>query len=133
MEGGCVSAKGRKRSSAASTSRRSSSKNGGSFIGAGKRGAGDAGRSSRFALAFRIEWLGSKFAVGFFQKNFHAAFRLFELLLAFAGQRHAFFEELHGVIKRKLRAFEAADNFLETREGALKVRLFRRLGFFCER
>jgi len=85
---------------------------------------------SRFGLAFRIERLGGELAVGFFQKNFDAAFGFFELLLAFTGERHAFFEELHGIVERELGAFETADDFLEAGEGALKIRLLGRLGFF---
>ena len=90
---------------------------------------GGAARS-RFGLAFRVERLGGELAVGFFQKNFYAAFGLFELLLAFAGKRDTLFEELHGIVEGKLWAFEAADDFFETCERALKVGLFRRLGFF---
>jgi hypothetical protein len=85
---------------------------------------------SRFALAFRIERLGDKFAIGFFEQNFDAAFGLFELLLAFAGKGDALFEELHGIVKRKLRALEAANHLFEAREGALKVGLLGRFGFF---
>lgn len=90
---------------------------------------GGAARS-RFGLAFWIERLGGELAVCFFQKNFYAAFSLFELLLAFAGKRDTFFEELHGIVEGKLWAFEAADDFLEASERALEVGLFRRLGFF---
>jgi hypothetical protein len=90
---------------------------------------GDAARS-RFALAFGIEGLGGEFAVGFFKENFDAAFGLFQLLLAFAGEGHAFFEEFHGVVERKLGAFEAADDLFEACEGALKIGLLGRLGFF---
>jgi hypothetical protein len=78
---------------------------------------------SRFALAFRIERLGDKFAIGFFEQDFYAALSFFELLLAFPGKRNALFEELHGIVERKLRALEAADYFFEASEGALKVGL----------
>ena len=85
---------------------------------------------SRLVLAFGIERLGSEFTVRFFQQNFDAAFGLFELLLAFAGKGHAFFEEFHGIVERQLWAFEPTDNFFETSEGALKVGLLGRFGFF---
>ena len=85
---------------------------------------------SRFALAFGIERLGGELAIGFFQQDFDATFGLFKLLLAFAGKGHAFFEKLHGIVERELRAFEAADDLFEASEGALKVRLLGRFGFF---
>jgi hypothetical protein len=88
---------------------------------------------SRFALAFRIEWLRCEFAVRFFQKDFDTAFGLFELLLAFAGQGHAFFEEFHGIVERKLRAFEPANDLFETSERALKIGFLGRLGLFGSR
>jgi hypothetical protein len=85
---------------------------------------------SRFVLAFGIERLGDKFAIGFFQEDFDAAFGFFELLLAFAGKRDTFFKELHGLVERKLRALESADHFFEARERAFKIRLLSRFGFF---
>ena len=88
------------------------------------------GDRSRFGLAFGVEGFGGEFAVGFFEEDFYAAFRFFELLLAFAGEDDAFFEELHGFVERKLGTFEAADDFFEAREGALKVGPLGRLGFF---
>src|SRR5690242_5224463 len=116
MEEGCTVAAGRRRSRAASTATRSSSKNGGSFIAAGsKRTPGKQG-ASRFALSLRIEWFRSQLAIGLFQKDFDAAFGFFKLLLALAREGDAFFEELHGVIQRKLRAFEAANHFFEAGE-----------------
>jgi hypothetical protein len=71
---------------------------------------------SRLALAFGIERLGSEFAIRLFQQNFDAAFGLFELLLAFAGKGHTFFEQFHRIIERKLRAFEAADHLFQASE-----------------
>ena len=71
---------------------------------------------SRFALGFGIERFGGEFAVGFFQKDFYAAFGFLELLLAFPGELDAFFEKLHGVVERELRAFEAPHDFLETNQ-----------------
>jgi hypothetical protein len=62
------------------------------------------------ALGFGIERFGGEFAVGFCKEDFYAAFGFFELLLAFAGEGYAFFEEFHGVVERELRAFEAADD-----------------------
>ena len=85
---------------------------------------------SRFALTFRIEGFGGKFAVGFLEENFYAAFGFFELFLTLAGKSDAFFEELHCVVERELRRFEAADDFLEASEGALEIRLLGRLGLF---
>jgi hypothetical protein len=90
---------------------------------------GEAARS-RCVLTFWIERLGAEFAVGFFQKNFDAAFGFFKLLLAFAGESDALFEEFHGVVERELRAFEAADDLFEASERALKIGLLGWLGFF---
>src|SRR5580658_4425970 len=133
MEGGWALSAGMRRSRDASTSMRSSSKNKGSFIVTVGSRRWRWTKRSRFVLAFGIERLGGKFAVGFFQQDFDAAFGFFKLLLAFAGKGDAFFEELHGVVKRKLGAFEAADDFLETSEGALKIGLFWRLGLLGSR
>src|SRR5437762_10695292 len=58
-EGGAVSA-GRSRSRAASTVRRSSSMNGGSFIAAGNWSAAGCRGASRFGLPLGIERLGGK-------------------------------------------------------------------------
>jgi hypothetical protein len=69
---------------------------------------------SRFGLAFRVEGFGSEFAIGFLEENFDAAFGFFELFLAFAGKGDPFFEKLHGVVERELRAFKTADDFFET-------------------
>jgi hypothetical protein len=82
------------------------------------------------ALGFRIERFGGEFAVGFFEEDFYAAFGFFELLLAFAGELHAFFEEFHGVVERKLRAFEAAHDLFQAEQGFLEIGLLGRLGFF---
>jgi hypothetical protein len=85
------------------------------------------GSASRFGLPLGIEGLGSKLAIGFLQENFYAPLGLFQLLLALAREGDTLFEELHGVIQRKLRTLQAADDFLETGEGALKIGL---LGWF---
>ena len=86
--------------------------------------------SSRLGLAFGIEGFGSKFAVRFFEEDFHAAFGFLELLLTLAREGHALFKEFHSVIERKLRRFQAAHDFFETRQRAFKIRLLGRLGFF---
>src|ERR1700726_3877488 len=85
---------------------------------------------SRFVLAFGIERLGDKFAIGLFQEDFDTAFGFFELLLAFAGKRDPFFEELHGLVERKLWALQSADHFFQARERAFKIGLLGRFGFF---
>jgi hypothetical protein len=109
---------------------RSSSKKIGRFIVTGGWRKRRETPGSRFALAFRVEGLGGNFAVGFFEEDFDAAFGLFELLLAFAGKSDAFFEELHGVVERKLWGFQAADDFLEASEGTLEIGLLGRFGLF---
>src|SRR5437016_9100211 len=121
-EGGAVSA-GRRRPRAASTVRRSSSKNAGSFISAGNgRAAGCLG-ASRFSLPLGIERLGGKLAIGLLQEDFHSPLRLFQLLLARARERHALLEQLHRIVQRELRAFQAADDFLKAGKRALKIGL----------
>ena len=85
--------------------------------------------ASRFALSLGIERFSRNFAIGLFQENLHAAFCFFKLLLTFAGEGHAFFEEFHGVVQRKLRTFQAANHFFEPGKGTLKVRFFRWFGF----
>src|SRR5258708_6541485 len=131
-EGGAVSA-GRSRSRAASTDRRSSSKNGGSFIAAGNWCAAGCPGASRFGLPLGVEWLGGKLAIGFFQEDFHSSLRLFQLLLTLTGERDAFFEQLHRVVQRELRALQAANDFLQAGKRALKIGLFRWFWFFGSR
>src|SRR5712692_5613189 len=128
MERGGVDSRRSRRSREASTSRRSSSKNEGGFIGAEEWREGRVAKASRLALAFGIERLSGKLAIGFFQENFNAALGFLELFLAFAREGYSFFEEFHGVVERDLRALEAADDFFEAREGTLKIRLLRRFG-----
>jgi hypothetical protein len=84
----------------------------------------------RVALSFGLEGFGGELAIGFLQQNFHAGLGFFQLLLTFAGKAHAFLKQLHGLVERKLRAFELAHNFFETPEGALKIWLFGRVRFF---
>src|SRR6266850_5853036 len=104
MEDGWADSAGSIRSMTASTERRSSSKKAGSFIAA-ENSRVDSAVASRFTLTFRIKRLRRKLAVGFLEEDFYAAFRLFQLLLAFSRECHTFLEELHGVIQGKLRAF----------------------------
>src|SRR5260370_4896277 len=131
IEEGCAVAAGRRRSRAASTATRSSSKNGGSFIATGNRRAARCGCASRFGLPLGIEWLGGQLAIGFLEEDFHSTFCFLQLLLALTGKRDAFLEQLHGVVQRELWAFQAADDFLKPCERALKIRLFRRFRLFC--
>src|SRR6267154_1912484 len=114
MEEGCAVEAGRSRSRAASTVTRFSSKNGGSFIARGNSRVAGGGSASRFGLPLGIERLGGKLAIGFLEEDFHAPLRLFELLLALPRQRDALFKQFHRVIQGKLRAFQSADDFLET-------------------
>src|SRR5438132_9116269 len=133
MDEGCAVAAGRSFSRAASTARRFSSKNEGSFIARGNWRATSGQSASRFGLPLRIERLGGELAVGFLEENFHSPLGLFELLLAFSRKRDAFFEQLHGVVQRKLRTLEAADDFLEAGERTLKIRLLLRFRFLGSR
>src|SRR6266446_4638791 len=126
MEEGCAVSAGRSRSRAASTARRSSSKNGGSFIAAGNWRAAVCRGASRFGLPLGIERLGGKLAIGFLQEDFHAALGFFQLLLALAGERDALFEQLHRLVQRELRAFQAADDLFQANKGTLEVGFFRR-------
>jgi hypothetical protein len=87
-------------------------------------------RSRGFAV-FGFERFGDEFAVGLLEENFDAAFGFFELLLAVAGKGDALFEKLHGLVERKLRAFEAANDLFEAREGLFEFRFLGGLGFFC--
>src|SRR5712664_3298367 len=130
MDDGGADSEGSSRSMAASTERRSSSKKAGSFIAAENWRIGDSAPASRFTLTFGIKRFSAKLAVSFFEKDFHAAFRLFQLFLAFARERHTFLEKLHGVIQGKLRALQAADDFLQSRQGTLKIRLLGCFWFF---
>src|SRR5207245_6181050 len=49
---------------------------------------------------------------------------LLQLLLAIARELHAFFEELHGLIQRQIRAFQLAHDLFQARQGLLKRLLF---------
>src|SRR6266478_37579 len=133
MEAGCAVAAGSSRSSAASTARRSSSKKEESFIAAGNRCAAGCRGASRLGLPLGIEWFGGELPVGFLQENFHSPLGLFQLLLALARERDTLFEQFHRVVQRELRALQAADDFLKPGQRALKIGLFRRLGFLGSR
>src|SRR5216683_4631058 len=127
MEAGGVPSAGNKRSSAASTATRSSSKNEGSFIAAEIGCAMRIAPRSRFVLFFRLERLRRQLSVRLLQQNLHAPFRFFQLLLAFARELHAFFEQFHGLVQRELWALEAPHHFFQPRQGLLKIRLLHRL------
>jgi hypothetical protein len=79
---------------------------------------------SRFGLAFGVKGFGGEFAIGFFEQDFHFAFGFFELLLAFAREFDTFFEKFHGVVERKLRGLETADDLFKTGKGVLEVGFF---------
>src|SRR5438046_10249189 len=103
-EGGAVSA-GRRRSRAASTASRSSSKNGGSFIAAGNRGPAGCRGASRFGLPLRVERLCGKLAIGSLQEDFHSPLGLFQLLLAFASERDALLARLQRALRQGWSAY----------------------------
>src|SRR5437660_12344450 len=119
--------------SAASTVKRFSSKKGGSFIAAWNWRAAGRPSASRFGLQLGIERLCGKLAIGFLEQDFHASLRLFELFLTFTGVCNALFKQLHCVVQRKLRTFQAADDLLKAGERAFKIRLFLRFGFLGSR
>src|ERR1700722_3888329 len=107
IEEGCASSAGISRSSAASTAARSSSKNAGRFIG-WKVAPGARQRCGRLGifLGFGIEGFRRHLAAGFLEQNFHFALGLFQIFLAITRELHAFLEQLHGFVERKIRAFE---------------------------
>src|SRR5207249_7939640 len=116
MEVGCATAAGMSRSRAASTVTRFSSKNGGSFIAGGNWRAAGRQSASRFGLPLGIERLCGKLAIGLLEEDFHASLRLFELFLTFTGECNALFKQLHCVVQRKLRTFQAADDLVNVGE-----------------
>src|SRR6202051_5808 len=123
---------GTRRSSAASTARRSGSKKSGRFIARALEQAGGYW-TSRFVLGFGFEWRGCQFSVGLLQQNFNAAFGFFQLFLAFARKRHALFKKLHGVVERELRALKPANHLFQTGEGTLEIGFLECLWFFRSR
>jgi len=130
MDGGGVLAAGRSRSRAASTSCKSCSKKSGRVIEECCGETGIVPLSRGFRLAFGFKGFGDDSAVGFLEKDFDFAFCFFELLLAFGGKGDSFFKKFHGVVERKLRAFQFADDFFESREAAFEVGFLGRIGFF---
>src|SRR6267143_1188791 len=129
MDDGGADSAGISRSRAASTERRSSSKKAGSLIAAENSRTGDSAATSRFTLTFGIKRFGGELAVSFFEQDFHAAFRFFQLFLAFSRECHTFLEKLHGVIQGKLRALQTSNDFFEASERTLEIGLLRRFGF----
>src|SRR5438132_9688460 len=71
MDEGCAVAAGRSFSRAASTARRFSSKNGGSFIARGNWRAASGQSASRLGLLLGIERLGRTLALAFPHTAFH--------------------------------------------------------------
>src|SRR5262245_30748045 len=140
IEAGRGVSAGSSSSSAASISRRSSSKNAGSFMRRLGLSAGTwAGRSapvqasSGFFFAIRLKRLGGHFPIGLLQQNFDAAFGLLELFLALAGQLDALFEELHRFVEREVGVLELLHYLFESGQRALEVRLLRRFALLAWR
>ena len=96
-------------------------------------GSGARSRRGRLGifLGFGIEGFRRHFAAGFLEQNFHFALGLLQIFLAIARELHAFFEQLHGFVERKIRAFQFSDNLFEARERIFKIRLLRGFGLFC--
>lgn len=82
------------------------------------------------AFLFRRERFRRDFAVGPLQQDFNFRFSLFEFFLAFARQLHAFFEQAHRLIERKVGTFETLDDFFEPRERLLELPLALGFGGF---
>ena len=77
-----------------------------------------------------IERLGFNFPPGLLEQNHDSALSFFELLLAFARKRHAFFEEPHCFVQRKIRALQPFDYFFEPAKRAFEIPTFRCFGYF---
>jgi len=90
---------------------------------------GGRGASRGLGLRFGVERFGYYLAVGFSEEDFYFTFGFFKLFLTLGGKGYAFFKQFHGVVERKLRTLELADDFFEAREGALEIRLLGRIGF----
>src|ERR1700676_2596574 len=129
MEGGCASSAGSSRSRAASTAARSCSKNAGGFISWRVCPAFEVVRLG-LLLASGIEWFRSQFAASFLQKNFHFSLGLFQMLLAIARELHAFLEQFHGVVERKIVALQLSYDLFQARQRMLEIGLFGGLRFF---
>lgn len=89
---------------------------------------GKESRSGAFLCI--LEWRGDDFPVSLLQQDFDLAFRLFQFLLAFARELHSFFEQAHGLIQRKIGAFQALDDFFQPRQRFFEFALARRFGGF---
>ena len=81
-----------------------------------------------FLRGIRLERCGGELSVRGFQENFNAAFRLFDLFLAFLGELDALFEQFHCFVEGKVGMFEAANDLLEARQGLLEINLGGSLG-----
>src|ERR1700675_2260513 len=100
MEGGCASSPGIRRSRAASTAARSSSKNAGRIIRWRVCPAARFGRVRLgLFLGLGIERLRDQYAAGLLEQKFHFAFGLFQMFLAIAGEFDAFLEQFHGFVQ----------------------------------
>src|SRR5712692_3686519 len=86
---------------------------------------------SGFFASFGFEGLGDHLPVGLLQQNLHAAFSLFELLLALSRKLDAFFKQLHGFIERELGVFESLRDLFQAGQRALKIGLLGWLRFFA--
>src|SRR4051812_37996858 len=79
--------------------------------------------TSAFVVVFGIKRGWSHFAPGFFQQDFDARFRLFELRLAISRKLHSFLEKLHCLIERQVGALELANDLFEACQALFEVRL----------
>src|ERR1035437_4518947 len=131
IEGGWASSSGISRSRAVSTAARSSSKNAGRFIRwRVRRDALSGGGRLRLFLGFGIEWLGSHLAADLLEQDFHFAFGLLQVFLAVSRELHAFFEQFHGFIERKVRALQLPHDFFQARRRVFEIRFLRGRGLF---
>ena len=96
-------------------------------------GSGARSRRSRlgFFLGFGIEGFRGHLAAGLLEQNFHFALGLLQVFLAIARELHAFFEQLHGIVERQIRALQFADDLFQARERIFKIGLLRGFGLFC--
>src|SRR5215470_2897130 len=133
IEEGCTPSPGSSRSSSASTARRSSSKNDGSFMGEGEFAVCFIGCRSRLEFTFAGKGFGDHLSIGLLQQDLYAPLGLLELFLALMRQSHALLKQLHRFVQRKLRALEFSHNFLKPRERALKIGPLLRFWFFRSR
>src|SRR6266853_4780342 len=83
-----------------------------------------------FFLGFGIEWLRGQLAASLLKQNFHFALGLFQVFLAIARELHAFLEQFHGLVERKVRALQLLHDFFQTRQRMLEIGLLRGIWFF---